>query len=109
MPIGESELNRECADSIIQAARESGRTILTECESKQLLSCYGIPTVETRIAKSEESAVQAADAIGYTVVLKLHSETITHKTDVGGVQLNLTDAQAVRTAYKTIAESVKAK
>jgi acetyltransferase len=109
MPIGESELNRECADSIIQAARESGRTILTEFESKQLLSCYGIPTVETRIAKSEEDAVKAADSIGYPVVLKLHSETITHKTDVGGVQLNLKDADAVRNAYTTIQTSVAQK
>ena len=109
MPIGESELNRECADSIIQAARESGRTILTEFESKQLLSCYGIPTVETRIAKSLDSAVKAAEAIGYPVVLKLHSETITHKTDVGGVQLNLADAEAVRNAYTAIQTSVAQK
>ncbi len=109
MPIGESELNRECADSIIQAARESGRTILTEFESKQLLSCYGIPTVETRIAKSQDDAVKAADAIGYPVVLKLHSETITHKTDVGGVQLNLADAEAVQNAYTAIQTSVAQK
>ena len=109
MPIGESELNRECADDIIQTARESGRTILTEFESKQLLSCYGIPTVETRIANSEEDAVKAAEEIGYPVVLKLHSETITHKTDVGGVLLNLPDAEAVRNAYTAIQTSVAQK
>ena len=109
MPIGESELNRECADDIIQAARESGRTILTEFESKQLLSCYGIPTVETRIANSEEDAVKAAEEIGYPVVLKLHSETITHKTDVGGVLLNLPDAEAVRNAFTAIQTSVAQK
>ena len=109
MPIGEGELNRECADDIVQAARESGRTILTEFESKRLLSCYGIPTVETRIAKTREEAVEAADSIGYPVVLKLHSETITHKTDVGGVQLNLADAEAVQNAYTTIQTSVAQK
>ena len=109
MPIGESELNRECADDIIQTARESGRTILTEFESKQLLSCYGIPTVETRIANSEEDAVKAAEEIGYPVVLKLHSETITHKTDVGGVLLNLPDAEAVRNAFTAIQTSVAQK
>ncbi len=112
MPVGDpaqSELDRECAESVIQAARESGRTILTEFESKQLLSCYGIPTVETRIAKSKEEAVKAADAIGYPVVLKLHSETITHKTDVGGVQLNLADAAAVEKAYTGIQNSVAQK
>src|SRR5512141_2044701 len=94
--------DRERAAEIIKHVRETGRTILTEYESKQLLSAYGIPTVETRIARSEEQAVAAADAIGYPVVLKLHSETITHKTDVGGVQLNLPDAGAVRAAYQSI-------
>src|SRR5215208_3929936 len=89
---GDEIIDRECAAQLIKSVRESGRTILTEYESKKLLSCYGIPTVETRIAKTVEDAVQAADAIGYPVVLKLHSETITHKTDVGGVQLNLKDA-----------------
>jgi acetyltransferase len=112
MPVsgeGQAELDRECAESIINKARESGRTILTEYESKQLLSCYGIPTVETRIAKTPEEAVAAADSIGYPVVLKLHSETITHKTDVGGVQLNLVDAEAVRKAYNDIEKSVAEK
>lgn len=111
MPVGDGaqELDRECAESIISNARESGRTILTEYESKQLLSCYGIPTVETHIARSAKEAVKAADAIGYPVVLKLHSETITHKTDVGGVQLNLADASAVENAYAGIEKSVAEK
>ena len=100
---------RERAAQIIAAARLSGRTLLTEFESKQLLLSYGIPTVHTRIATSEAEAIKAAEAIGYPVVVKLHSETITHKTDVGGVQLNLGDPAAVRAAYQAIAESVKAK
>ncbi|MBR8840347.1 MAG: bifunctional acetate--CoA ligase family protein/GNAT family N-acetyltransferase [Stigonema ocellatum SAG 48.90 = DSM 106950] len=94
---------------IIDAVRRSGRTILTEVESKQILAAYGIPIVETCVAKSEEEAIQCAEKIGYPVVLKLFSHTITHKTDVGGVQLNLTDAEAVGQAYHTIAESVKEK
>jgi acetyltransferase len=101
--------DRERAARIIQHVRETGRTILTEFESKELLKAYGIPTVETRIATSEQEAVKAADEIGYPVVLKLHSETITHKTDVGGVQLNLVDAQAVKAAYTGIAQSVEEK
>lgn len=112
MPASEGEddhIDREHAAQIIQAVRESGRTILTEYESKQLLSCYGIPTVDTRIAKSKEEAAQAADAIGYPVVLKIHSETITHKTDVGGVLLNLADAKAVRAGYASIEKSVTEK
>ncbi len=100
-------VDRERAAQLIKAARHSGRTILTEFESKQLLSSYGIPTVDTRIATSEAEAIKAAKAIGYPVVLKLHSETITHKTDVGGVQLNLNDRKAVQAAYHAIAEFVK--
>jgi acetyltransferase len=97
------------AEEIIRKARAGGRTILTEFESKQVLAAYGIPTVETRIAKTEKDAVKAAGEIGFPVVLKLFSETITHKTDVGGVQLNLKDADAVAAAFRKIETSVKEK
>jgi acetyltransferase len=96
----------EQAKAIIAMARSEGRTVLTEAESKQILSAYGIPTVETRIATTEAQAVAAAQAIGFPVVLKLHSKTITHKTDVGGVQLNLTDSDAVHHAYGAIETAV---
>lgn len=101
-----SEVDRLEAEAIVQNARRQGRTILTEYESKRLLSLYGIPTVETHVATSEDEAVQLADKIGYPVVLKLHSETITHKTDVGGVVLNLQDSEAVRAAWRRIRDSV---
>lgn len=101
--------DRELASAIIRHVRETGRTILTEYESKQLLAAYGIPTVETRIALSEAEAEKIAGELGYPVVLKLHSETITHKTDVGGVQLNLPDAAAVREAFRGIKDSVTEK
>ncbi|HEY5984556.1 MAG TPA: bifunctional acetate--CoA ligase family protein/GNAT family N-acetyltransferase [Anaerolineales bacterium] len=103
------QVDPEGAAQIIKTARDAGRTILTEFESKQLLTCYGIPTVETRIATSEGEAVKMAQAIGFPVALKLHSETITHKTDVGGVQLNLEDGKAVQAAFRAIAESVRTK
>ena len=70
-------------------ARSGGRDLLTEAESKEFLDIYGIPAVKTVIATNEDSAALTATQIGYPVVLKLHSETITHKTDVGGVHLNL--------------------
>jgi acetyltransferase len=97
---------RAGADEIIQNVRKLERTILTEYESKQLLAAYGIPTVDTRIARTEGEAVKLAEEIGYPVVLKLFSETITHKTDVGGVQLNLRNATAVRKGWKLIETSV---
>lgn len=100
---------RAAADAIVTRAREAGRTILTEYESKQLLSAYGIPTTETRVATDEQAAVNSAKAIGYPVVLKLYSETITHKTDVGGVQLDLSDEQEVRRAFRAIKQSVEKK
>ena len=100
---------RTKAAAIIQTVRNQGRTILTEFESKQLLLAYGIPTVDTRIAQTPELAVKLADEIGYPVVLKLYSETITHKTDVGGVQLNLKNAAAVQQAWTTIQTAVEAK
>ena len=96
-------------EATIQRVREAGRTILTEFESKALLASYGIPVVETRIAQTEAEAVEYAGIISYPVVLKLYSETITHKTDVGGVRLNLADAEEVRAAFNGIKRSVAEK
>jgi acetyltransferase len=103
------EPKRDAAMKIVDEVRRSGRTILTEYESKKLLSAYGIPTVQTEIAATEEEAVKAAAAIGYPIVLKLYSLTITHKTDVGGVQLNLRDETALRKAFNAIKDAVTAK
>ncbi|MGE5724321.1 MAG: GNAT family N-acetyltransferase, partial [Acidobacteriota bacterium] len=97
------------AGAIVERARQAGRTLLTELESKQVLSAYGIPCVPTVLAISENEAVERAEEIGYPVVLKLHSETITHKTDVGGVQLNLRNADAVRQAFRAIEAGVREK
>lgn len=99
-----SVCSRVVAETIIQKARQAGRTLLTEVESKQVLAAYDIPTVETYIATTPQQAVQLAEKIGYPVVLKIFSETITHKTDVGGVHLNLQNAEAVQDAYYQIQE-----
>lgn len=101
--------NSSLVEQIIKTAQDGNRTILTESESKQVLAAYGIPIVQTLVAKTETEAVKHADVIGYPVVLKLFSETITHKTDVGGVQLNLKDAAAVKWAYQNIQTSVAEK
>jgi acetyltransferase len=102
-------IDRAKAGKVVNDARQAGRVILTEFESKKLLAAYGIPTVETRIARTESDAVKIAAQLGFPVVLKLFSETITHKTDVGGVQLNLRTASAVRQAWKAIETSVAKK
>lgn len=93
---------------VIQRARAAGRTLLTEAESKQLLSAYEIPTVSTEVAVSPAEAVQVAQRFGYPVAVKLHSETITHKTDVGGVRLNVHNDEAVREAFAGIHDAVSA-
>ena len=99
--------NHSRAEEIIQSARKAKRTVLTEVESKRVLEDYGIPAVETHVATSEDEAVKIAGEIGRRVVLKLHSEIITHKTDVGGVKLNLQSEDDVRQAYRSIKESVR--
>ena len=99
--------DRARTEHILQRVRQTGRTILTELESKQVLAHYGIPTVETVTAINPDEAVEHAQRLGYPVVLKLYSETITHKTDVGGVLLNLRDADAVRRAFSQIETSVR--
>ena len=104
-----SRIDREAASTIIEKARASGRYLLTEAESKQLLASYGISTVPTLIATTVDEAVAKAEELGYPVVLKLHSETVTHKTDVGGVQLNLNGEQAVRSAFDAIKQGVSEK
>jgi len=101
--------DRALADSIVRKVHETERTILTEYESKQLLAAYGIPTVRTEIASGVDQAIQIAGQIGYPVVLKLYSETITHKTDVGGVLLNLKNADEVRFAFDEIRRQVEQK
>ena len=98
--------DRARASKLIHDVRKSGRSLLTEFESKQLLSAYGIPSVDTRIAEDEAEAAKRAGEIGYPVVLKLYSQTVTHKTDVGGVKLNLATAAAVKKAFTAIKESV---
>jgi acetyltransferase len=97
---------RNRARQLLDEVRQKNRTILTEYESKQIFAAYGIPTVETRLAPTAADAVREANAIGYPVVLKLNSETITHKTDVKGVQLNLKTDDEVRRAYETIRTAV---
>jgi acetyltransferase len=105
----ENAPDRATVEQIIKTARASGQTILNEFDSKKLLAAYHIPTVETRIATNVADAVKAANEIGYPVVLKLYSDTITHKTDVGGVQLNLDGAASVEKAYNKIQASVSEK
>jgi acetyltransferase len=93
-------------DQIINKARREKRELLDEYESKKILACYNIPIVETLTAVTCEEAVKQANKLRYPVVLKLFSKTITHKSDVGGVKLNLESQDDVANAFNEIQKSV---
>jgi len=86
------------ASKVIANAVAEGRSTLTEPEAKAIPAAYKIPTVATRTVRTPEEAGSAADAIGGTIALKILSRQITHKTDVGGVRLDLHGASATRLA-----------
>jgi len=100
--------DRDAAAEMVADTHESGRVLMTEYASKKLLSAYGIPTVATHIAESKEEAVAAAQDIGYPVVVKLHSTSITHKSDVGGVQLDLNSDAEVEAAFERVRDGAGA-
>jgi len=97
----------EAARMIIDGALQDRRKILSEMESKALLSAFHIPVAQTMIAHSPNEAMLIAQQLGFPVVMKVNSRDITHKTDAGGVLLNLVNAQAVTAAYHTIIANVK--
>lgn len=92
----------------LQAVRADGRTTLTEGESKALLAEWGLPVTREALAESPADAVRLADEIGYPVALKISSRDLVHKADVGGIALDLDDAESVEAAYDRIHESVAA-
>ncbi len=97
----------EGARMVIEGALLDKRKILSEMESKALLSAFHIPVAQTMVARSPNEALLIAQQLGFPVVMKVNSRDITHKSDAGGVMLSLSNAQAVRAAYHDITENVK--
>jgi acyl-CoA synthetase (NDP forming) len=95
--------------SIIKTVQQEGRTLLTEVESKELLSKAGISVIETRLAQSKEEAMSISEQLGFPVVLKIASPDIVHKSDAGGVKLGLKTVRQVGKAYDDIMKSMKQK
>lgn len=95
------------ARRIIEKVKEEGRKVLLEVEAKELIKAYGIPTPLTVLVTTEEEAIEAANKIGYPVVLKVSSPQILHKTDIGGVILNINSDREVREAFRTILSRVR--
>lgn len=92
---------------IIDNVLKSGRTVLTEVESKQLVAEAGVPVVETKLAKTKAEAVSLSKKVGFPVVLKIVSPDIIHKSDIGGVKLGLANATQVGKAFAEIMAAAK--
>jgi acetate---CoA ligase (ADP-forming) subunit beta len=92
---------------VIDKARNDGRTVLTEIESKQVLHEVGIPVALAILANDAKEAAQAAEKTGFPVVLKIVSPDVTHKSDVGGVRLGLESSADVDKAFDEIVAAVK--
>ena len=92
--------------AIIDKARGEGRSLLTEVEAKDLLKQAGVSVVDTRLATSREKAVAVSGELGFPVVLKIASSDVVHKSDAGGVKLNLATADEVGAAYDAIMASI---
>lgn len=92
---------------VISRALKEGRKSLLETEAKTVCMDYGIPVTKFELAKNEAQAVKLAEKIGFPIVLKIVSPDIVHKSDVGGVVVNLRDAKGVREAYQQIMKSIK--
>jgi acetyltransferase len=90
------------AQALFESIAAASRTLMTEPESKQLLACFGIPTPRTVIATTADEAAAAASSVGYPVALKILSPDIAHKSDIGGVKLNVRDAAAVRAEFAAL-------
>jgi acetate---CoA ligase (ADP-forming) subunit beta len=95
------------ANKIITDALKNGRTVLTEVESKQLVAEAGIPVIKTKLAESKAEAIEISKKLGFPVVLKIVSPDIIHKSDIGGVKLNLANATQVGRAYAEIMAAAK--
>src|SRR5262249_54629591 len=91
----------------LRARASTQATALNEVESKEILRAYGIPTPEEMLATSRDEALKAAARIGYPVVLKAVADTLTHKSDIGAVALNLASPEALGTAYHRMADALK--
>jgi len=101
------EADREKVKKIFDKVKQEGRTNLLEEEGLEILNTYGFPLPKNILAKTEDEAVEAANKIGYSVVMKIASPQIVHKSDAGGVKVNLTNDEEVRSAFKEIVGNAK--
>jgi len=105
--IAKFDVDKEKASKVFDKVKEEGRTNLLEEEGLEILSAYGFPLPKSILAKTEDEAVESANKIGYPTVMKIASPQIVHKSDAGGVKVNLSSDKEVRDAFKVIVDNAK--
>jgi len=102
------DVNKGKAEDILGKVKASGRKILSAAEVYEILSAYGIPVAKWQVVENAEAAEKTAEEIGFPVVVKADSETIMHKSDMGGVAINLKDGNNVRATVEEMEKKFKA-
>ena len=105
--VTEFEVDKDKVSSVLDKVKSEGRTNLLEDEGREILDAYGFPLPNSALAATEDEAVAAANKIGYPIVMKIASPQIVHKSDAGGVKVNLTNDDEVRNGFKIIMENAK--
>ena len=105
--ISKFKVNKAAAKKIIDKVKKDGRPNLLEEEGQEVLRAYGFPLPKSTLAKTENDAVKIAKKIGYPVVMKIASPQIIHKSDAGGVKVNLTNDKEVKSAFEEIVSNAK--
>ncbi len=103
------EVDRQTVQNVFDTERKAGRHRIIEVRALEVLRAYGFPTAPFHLAPTADEAVKAAAEMGYPVVLKIAAPTVLHKTDVGGVRINLGSEEAVRKAFDEIMANVKSR
>ena len=101
------EVDKDKVQSIFDKVKSEGRTNLLEDEGRDILDAYGFPLPQSVVATTEDEAVAAANKIGYPIVMKISSPQIVHKSDAGGVKVNLTNDDETRDGFKTIMDNAR--
>jgi len=101
------KVNKSKAQKIFDKVKNEKRPNLLEEEGQEVLKAYGLPLPASSLATTESDAVKTAKKIGYPVVMKIASPQIIHKSDAGGVKVNLTNDAEIKTAFKTIVKNAK--
>lgn len=99
-----ADYDQERAAQIIREVLEKGHHTIGEVEGSQILNCYGFTTLPTKLARNAEEAWKMADDMGYPVAMKIVSPQILHKSDVGGVELNINDCESVKIVFEELIE-----